>query len=215
MKNQAIIRTDNILTKMAANMSDNYISNSFKSTKQDVFYSISKGLAQGGINNDDLNIRFYYLNDNPVHAVLTDEDNNLLFDFLEQDRTDYDFDNANSTYVIKDFGNQEVTFKGTNSLVVRMSDFRENYVNNIESICQNKNLKQSSQHRNTSASSSVLGYILEGLDSKKVSEKLDIQNLVNDMANEDLNNFVSDYKKGQEQKEDNTNKNRNKNTRRM
>jgi hypothetical protein len=215
MKNQAIIRTDNILTKMAANMSDNDISNSFKSTKQDVFYSISKGLAQGGINNDDLNIRFYYLNDSPVHAVLTDEDNNLLFDFLEQDRTDYDFDNANSTYVIKDFGNQEVTFKGTNSLVVRMSDFRENYVNNIESVCQNKNLKQSSQHRNTSASSSVLGYILEGLNSKEVSEKLDIQNLVNNMANEDLNNFVSDYKKGQEQKEDNTNKNRNKNTRRM
>tara|TARA_Y100001960_G_C14784023_1_gene889707 strand:- start:21892 stop:22539 length:648 start_codon:yes stop_codon:yes gene_type:complete len=215
MKNQAIIRTDNILTKMAANMSENDVSNNFKSTKQDVFYSISKGLGQSGINNDDLNIRFYYLNDNPVHAVLTDEDNNLLFDFLEQDRTDYDFDSADSTYVIKDFGNQEVTFKGANSLIVRMSDFRENYVNNIEAVCQNKNLKQSSQHRNTSANSSVLGYILEGLDSKEVLKKIDIQNqnLVNGMANEDLNNFVSDYKKGQEQKEDN--KNRSKNTRRM
>lgn len=215
MKNQAIIRTDNILTKMAANMSSSDISNSFKSTKQDVFYSISKGLAQGGINNNDLNIRFYYLNDTPVHAVLIDGDNNLLFDFLERDRIDYDFNNANSTYIIKEFGNQEVTFKGVNSLVVRMNDFRENYLNNIENICQNKNIKQSSQHRNTNANSSVLGYILKGFNPEEISSKIDIQNLVNNMANDGLNNFVSEYKKGQEQKEDKTSKNRNKNTRKM
>ena len=212
MKNQAIIRTDNILTKIAANMSGEDISDNFKSTKKDIFYSISKVLMQGRINNDELNIRFYYLNDNPVHAVLTDGDNNLLFDFLEQDRVSYDFDNANSTYKIKDFGNQKITFKGDSSFVIKINDFRENYVNNIESVCQNKNLKQSSQHKNTSANSTVLGYILNGFTPVEIFNKIKIQNAIEDLSNDNsLNVFISE--KTQKQTQNNQRENTRKHTR--
>lgn len=199
MKPQIIKRTNDLLIRMAANCYNgddkNVIENSNR--KKDRYGVLSDALINSikdENNLDNYNIRFYNLNGNPFHAVLVNEDNELMFDPLETARTNYDFDNSNVQYQIENFGNQVITLKNDEDTVsLPLKDFKNHYVDNIENVCINKNLKRSASLDN--ADSTLLHYIQEDNSHSNIELKIEIENdKMSQKEDQELTSFVDSLK---------------------
>lgn len=199
MKPQIIKRTNDLLIRMAANCyngSDkNVIENSNR--KKDRYGVLSDALINSIKNEDSLenyNIRFYNLNGNPFHAVLINQDNELIFDPLETARTGYDFDNSNVQYQIENFGDQVITLKNDeNTVSLPLKDFKDHYVDNIENVCLNKSLKRTASLDN--ADTTLLSYIKEDNSHSNIGLKIEIENdKMSQKEDQELTSFVDSLK---------------------